>query len=312
MVRISAFAITLVSVLLIGHQAHSETAAPGGASVSLPYQPPVGHTWLVEIERTKTTTDRGVTTTESGKISGQYEVVGSREGGYSSAWTITDLSSGPVPLYNWAVVSALRGMRVEFDADIRGAPVALKNWPAVRDIAEKALLALPKGASHKAAQNTLRNFLSGLTPETAAPYFLKELDIISACQNTDLPMGRETTAIDTTLNQAGEPVTNPRSSLLVGIDQVARTATLKRQMTSDTEKLSGVLVSTNPVTGKLERRIVHSDAAAHRSITSDCAVDIDSGVTRHVLHEERLETIGQDRTKVFGDIWSITVTLAAK
>ncbi|CAN7742450.1 hypothetical protein [Mesorhizobium caraganae] len=316
MVRASAFAATILSVLLVGHETHGETAAPAGASVSLPYQPTAGQIWLVEIERTKTIADRGVTTTESGRISGRYELIGSREGGYSSAWTITDLSSGPVPLYNWAVISVLRGMRVEFDTDIRGAPVALRNWPSVRDIVEKQLLALPKYAGHQAAQNTIHKFFSGLAPETAVPYFLQELDIIASCQNTDLPIGRETTTTNTAQNQAGEPFANSRSSLLVGVDQIARTATLKFHMTSDAEKLSGVLVDTveklNPETGETEKQIVRTDAAVHKSNTADCAVDIDSGVTRHVLYEERLEAIGQDRTKVFVDIWNMTVTPTAK
>ncbi|MER8646258.1 hypothetical protein [Mesorhizobium sp. M1252] len=316
MVRASIFAAAIVSVLLVGHETHGETTAPAGASISLPYQPTAGQVWLVEIERTKTIADRGVTSTERGRISGRYEVIESREGGYSSAWTITELSSGPVPLYNWATVSALRGMRIEFDTDIRGAPVALKSWPAVRDVVEKELFALPKYANHEAAQNTIRKFFAGLTPETAVPYFLQELDIIATCQNSDLPIGRETASTDTTLNEAGDPFANSRSSLLVGVDQIARTATLKFHMTSDAEKLSGVLVDTveklNPETGKTEKQIVRTDAAVHKSNTADCTVNIDSGVTRHVLYEEKLEAIGQNRTKVFGDIWNITVMPTAK
>ena len=316
MVRGSAFVTAFVSVLLIALEAHGETTDPAGTTVSLPYRPTAGQAWLVEIERTKTIADRGVTSTESGRISGRYELIESREGGYSSAWTITDLSSGPVPLYNWASVSAFQGKRIEFDTDIQGVPVALKNWPAIRDIAEKQLLALPEYANHQAAQNTVHKFFSGLTPETAVPYFLQELDIVAACQNTDLPIGREMTSTDTTQNQAGEPFANSRSNLLVGIDQVARTATLKRRLMSDAANVSGVLVDVveklNPETGKMEKQTVRTDAAVHQSNTADCTVDIDSGVTRHVLYEERLEVAGQDRTKVFGDIWNITVTLAAK
>ncbi|MBA1145175.1 hypothetical protein [Mesorhizobium neociceri] len=316
MVRASAFAAAIVSVLLVGHETHGETTAPAGASVSLPYRPTAGQIWLVEIERTKTIADRGITTTESGKISGRYELIGNREGGYSSAWTITELSSGPVPLYNWTTVSALHGMRVEFDTDIQGSPVALKNWPVVRDIVEKQLLTLPKYANRQAAQNTIHKFFSALTPETAVPYFLQELDITAGCQNTDLPIGREITSTDTTQNQAGEPFANSRTNLLIGIDQVARTATLKRRLISDATNVSGVLVDVveklNPETGKMEKQTVRTDAAVHQSNTADCTVDIDNGVTRHVLYEERLEVAGQDRTKVFDDIWNITVTLAAK
>lgn len=207
-------------------------------------------------------------------------------------------------------------MRVEFDTDNRGAPVALKNWPSVRDIVEKQLLALPKYANHQAAQNTIHEFLSGLTPEKAVPYLLKELHIIAACQNTDLPIGREITSTDTTLNQAGEPFANSHSSLLVGIDQSTKTATLKLNGTSDAAKLSGVLVDTveklNPESGKVEKQTVRTDAAVHQSNTTDCTIDIDTGIARHVLYEERLEAVGQGRTKVFGDLWNITVAPAAK
>ncbi|MGX9118938.1 hypothetical protein ACWTU6_20070 [Mesorhizobium sp. BHbsci] len=220
------------------------------------------------------------------------------------------------PLYDWSTVHALRGIRLEFDTDIRGAPVSIKNWPRLRDLLEKKTLSLPQYVNRPVAQNKIREFLLGLTSKTAVPYLLKDLDVAAACQGTDLPLGHELNSTDTTSNSSGVPFVNLRSHLLVGVDETARTATLKMRITSDADNLPGAIVDTiekyNPDSKQMEWQTVRTDAAVHRSFDADCTVDIDGGTTRQIQYEEKLVAAARDRTNVYVDTWSITVRPAAK
>jgi hypothetical protein len=270
-------------ILIAAGLAVGLAAAASAEEVSFLFSPKPGATWSVSETRTKSTTQNGQTSTQTGSVLATLKVISETADGYEMEWTTNSVGAGNL-VADGVQPELLIGVPIRFNADTEGVPQIIVDSDKLLDTVFDAIEKGASSAASKTGAANVRAMFQNTPPATLAQVLLADAALIGSCHNYSMEPGKPISqsgpvtaiggaAVETTLTALMESAGSATSPARIRVTQEIAPGA----MTAAMEKL----IASSP--RKPSPEDMAGIASIQRKTQTDCAVDTKSGEAVSVM-----------------------------
>lgn len=266
--------------------------AQQGELVLIPYQPAVNSQWRISEVRTRLSRGDGSETTRSGSTVGTLTISSAASDTFDVRWVVDSVEAGGVRVTDQPEL--LIGLPMQITLDEAGTPGVIQDWDGLRrrvfEIVEQTTPANARDEQWRRGMSTFEGMMAQWSPSHAAQIMAPTLAVVSLCQGRGLRVGEVVSSRVQMPNPlGGPPIDGTQSITLQSVTADTATLVYSRSLdpASATASLGQSILTLAQQSGQPIAEL-EAEFAGH-SFTHDaratCTVDLNTGVTRSVVHE---------------------------
>lgn len=290
-------AIAAVAALLFSGVARAQEVT------EIPFAPGANSTWRVEETRVRTNTSDAARNRDS-VTRATWRIGAETEEGYTATWTTEEVRAEGV-VERGENFPQFVGALMSIELDFAGAPSNVEDWPGTRRRIMQAVADISDD-DDPAAFAAVERMMAGWTPAQAAQILLQTLSVMSTCHHTGLAVGAPLEAETLVANPfGGEGIAGTERLELLSVDRATNTARLRYTRSLDPASatraiMTGLRNMAREAGNEAQMEEIEGMSLTHDT-RADCEVDLQTGVTRTLIHDVRVtvaDVVQTDRREI--------------